>query len=375
VNKRVRRSSSLVARGGGYLICVACFFYAPLSASALELIDKIWNLTIDLRSEIQFTTLESESPFVPSGLYASGVLQTDLETTISLIALNIPISMQVAGRMINSEERAVAFALRRAYLTYFGPLVVQVGKQEIVYGYGDFLQPTIFLPGASIVRATDDRQEISHWALQLRYDIDFYTAQLFVASNEQSIEEQSGVEWVGTLVRNEFHLPAFELHLSTGHLYRRRGAGDTHALHVGVEGELFLFELFGLDARPLPQDWLIVQAAFNGAVAFDPLAFAPQYIVGIKLRDFTTASDIGYQISSELYFHDQLRIGFVGIIEISQLRLALTPQVNLENSDYILQASLEHIPNSHFSHSIAIRYDPTQRAAPVTITYSVAGSI
>jgi len=149
---------------------------------------------------------------------------------------------------------------------------------------------------------------------------------------------------------------------------------DEHLIKAEIAGRERrtdeVFELLGLDAQPLPQDWFIIEAAFNGTVPLDPLAFTPQYIVGIKLRDFTTAGDIGYQLSSELYFRDQLRLGFIGIIEISQIRLSFTPQVNLESGDYILQGGLQQTANSYFSHGINVRYDSTNSTVPVTITYT-----
>ena len=339
-------------------------------ATAFEVIDNILALNIELS-------------FAPSAAFSSdndisidGSGRALVGSTLSFLSLGLPLSVNAAGLM-TARGRTIEWHIRELNAALFGALFFSVGKQDIAWGYGDFYQPTFFISSQSTLDLTTRERSFYQWAINARYDTGLYAGD-FYAIVDDSIEEVAPPRWVAAAAHNQFHLGHTELFATAGYYYLRETrftSIDQHQLHLGVETEVFIFDVLGVDARPLPGDWLKIIAALNNQITFaDAVRYDPQFVTNVTLSD-VTATPFGYNLVAEFVYNSTWSVGLFGSISYEQIEISTIVTIALESSDYAMSAAVAHTPNKHLNHSITLSYNSANSFFPWSTGYTIKGAL
>ena len=326
-----------------------------------------------------FLALNADFLFAPragigsNNSYISADGQIVLDVALSFMSLGLPLSVNASGFMI-TRNQTINWHIRELNVSLFGDLFFSVGKQDVAWGLGDFYQPTFFLSSQSTLDLMRGDRSSYQWAINARYDTGLYTGD-FYAIIDDNIEKFAIPQWVVTTAHNQLHFESMELFATAGYYYLNENSVNQHQMHLGVESEIFLFDLLGVDIHPLMGDWLKITTAFNNQIILtENIQYNLFFIANVALSDFT--NPVAYQFVTEIIYDGTWWIGLLGRIEYEQIAVLTIFSIQLERtSDYTGEIIVTHIFNRYISHSISLGYQNTNSFSPWLVSYYIEISI
>ena len=346
------------------------YFVTLVPVPAIELIDNVLLLNIDMSSQLGFSLVESDNPFVEDGIYIYGDSSLVFDMGLALWTMAIPFDANISFSLVWDTEKKGEFQLLEANMALLSELYLQLGKQDIQLGYGNFIQPLSFFPASP--SRIDWLRGNFHWAVYLRYDFPQSSINIYALVDPESIELQRDAQWAAALLNTEFYPAGLEFTLGAGYLYTRTKNVPEHALEFALGGQADLLELFAIHTATSFQ-YLLRFSLNNEIILSDPPVYNPDFLLGLTISFIDP--DVVFSLAPELFYRDTPSLGVSTVLEAGDISINVSPQFALEEDRVLFQASLFHSPHKYFKHGITFRHNSQDNSIPLLMTYSVQGRL